>query len=31
MFSDKELKEMKEVKNALDPGLMLNPGNMLDM
>jgi len=31
MFSDKVLKEMKEVKNALDPGLMLNPGNMLDM
>jgi len=31
MFSDKVLKEMKAVKNALDPGLMLNPGNMLDM
>ncbi len=31
MFSDKELKEMKAVKNALDPGCMLNPGNMLDM
>jgi len=31
MFSDTELKEMKEVKIALDPGLMLNPGNMLDM
>lgn len=31
MFSDKALKEMKAVKIALDPGLMLNPGNMLDM
>jgi len=31
MFSDTELKEMKEVKIALDPGFMLNPGNMLDM
>jgi len=31
MFSDKELGEMKAVKIALDPGLMLNPGNMLDM
>jgi D-lactate dehydrogenase (cytochrome) len=31
MFSDKELKEMKAVKNAFDPGCMLNPGNMLDM
>ncbi|MBW2003677.1 MAG: FAD-binding oxidoreductase [Deltaproteobacteria bacterium] len=31
MFSDKVLKEMKGMKNALDPGLMLNPGNMLDM
>jgi len=31
MFSDKELKEMKAVKIALDPGLMINPGNMLDM
>jgi D-lactate dehydrogenase (cytochrome) len=31
MFSDKELKEMKAVKHALDPGCMLNPGNMLDI
>jgi len=31
MFSDKELKEMKAVKIALDPDLMINPGNMLDM
>ncbi|MBE9574354.1 MAG: FAD-binding oxidoreductase [Proteobacteria bacterium] len=31
MFSDKELKEMKAVKIVLDPGLMLNPGNMLDI
>jgi D-lactate dehydrogenase (cytochrome) len=31
MFSDKELKQMKAVKIALDPGLMLNPGNMLDI
>ncbi|NVM25848.1 MAG: FAD-binding protein, partial [Desulfobacterales bacterium] len=31
MFSDKELEEMKAVKIALDPGLMINPGNMLDM
>jgi len=31
MFSDKELEEMKAVKIALDPGLMMNPGNMLDM
>jgi D-lactate dehydrogenase (cytochrome) len=31
MFSKKELKEMKAVKNALDPDCMLNPGNMLDM
>ena len=31
MFSDKELEEMKAVKIALDPGLMINPGNVLDM
>ncbi len=31
MFSDKELKEMKAVKIALDPGLIINPGNVLDM
>jgi len=31
MFSDEELKEMKAVKMTLDPGLMINPGNMLDM
>jgi len=31
MFSDKELEEMKAVKIALDPGLMLNPGNVLDI
>jgi len=31
MFSDKQLKEMKAVKMALDPGLMLNPGNLLDI
>jgi len=31
MFSDKELKEMKAVKNALDPGLMLNAGNIFDI
>jgi D-lactate dehydrogenase (cytochrome) len=31
MFSDKQLKEMKAVKMALDPGLMLNPGNVLDI
>ena len=31
MFSDTKLKEMKAVKNALDPGCMLNPGNVLDI
>jgi D-lactate dehydrogenase (cytochrome) len=31
MFSDKGLEEMKAVKRALDPGLMINPGTMLDM
>jgi len=31
MFSDTKLKEMKAVKNALDPDCMLNLGNMLDM
>jgi FAD/FMN-containing dehydrogenase len=31
MFSDKDLEEMKAVKRALDPGLMVNPGTMLDM
>ena len=31
MFSDKELEEMKAVKIALDPGLMINPGNVLDI
>jgi FAD/FMN-containing dehydrogenase len=31
MFSDTELKEMKAVKNALDPGCMLNPGNVLEI
>jgi D-lactate dehydrogenase (cytochrome) len=31
MFSDKELKEMKAVKIALDPDLMIDPGNMLDI
>lgn len=31
MFSDKGLEEMKAVKRALDPGFMINPGNMLDM
>jgi D-lactate dehydrogenase (cytochrome) len=31
MFSDQDLEEMKAVKRTLDPGLMLNPGNMLDM
>jgi len=31
MFSDKELEEMKAVKRSLDPDLMLNPGNMLDL
>ena len=31
MFSDEELKEMKAMKVTLDPGLMINPGNMLDM
>ena len=31
MFSDKELEEMKAVKIALDPGLLINPGNVLDI
>jgi D-lactate dehydrogenase (cytochrome) len=31
MFSDKELEEMKAVKHALDPGLMINPGTLLDL
>ena len=31
MFSDKDIEEMKTVKRALDPGLMINPGTMLDM
>jgi len=31
MFSDTKLKEMKAVKNALDPGCMLNPGNIFDI
>jgi len=31
MFSNNELEEMKAVKIALDPGLMLNPGNVLDI
>ncbi len=31
MFSDKHLNDMKEVKMALDPGFMLNPGNVLDI
>jgi D-lactate dehydrogenase (cytochrome) len=30
MFSDKELSEMKALKLAFDPELMINPGNMLD-
>ena len=30
-FPDEELKQMKAVKTALDPGLMLNPGNILDI
>lgn len=29
MFSDKDLEEMKSVKRALDPDLMINSGNML--
>ena len=31
MFSDKELNDMKTLKLALDPGLMINPGNILDI
>lgn len=31
MFSEKDIEEMKAVKRALDPGLMINPGTMLDM
>jgi len=31
MFSNKDLEEMKAVKRALDPGLMINPGTMLDL
>jgi D-lactate dehydrogenase (cytochrome) len=31
MFSDSDIKEMKAVKNALDPGCMLNPGNVLEI
>jgi D-lactate dehydrogenase (cytochrome) len=31
MFSKKDLKEMRAVKNALDPGCMLNPGNVLEI
>ncbi|HBF42243.1 MAG TPA: FAD-binding oxidoreductase [Desulfobacteraceae bacterium] len=31
MFSEKQLEQMKAVKLALDPGLMINPGNLLDM
>jgi FAD/FMN-containing dehydrogenase len=28
MFSEREREEMKAVKHALDPGHMLNPGNL---
>jgi len=31
MFPNKELEEMKTIKHALDPGLMINPGDMLDI
>jgi D-lactate dehydrogenase (cytochrome) len=31
MFSDKDLEEMKAVKRALDPGIMINPGTLLDI
>ena len=31
MFSKKDLKEMRAVKNALDAGWMLNPGNVLEI
>ena len=31
MFSAPELEEMKGVKRSLDPGLILNPGNVFDM
>ena len=31
MFSDRDIEEMKTVKRALDPGLMINPGTLLDM
>jgi D-lactate dehydrogenase (cytochrome) len=31
MFSDKDLEEMKAVKRAFDPCLMINPGTLLDI
>jgi len=31
MFPDTDLEEMKALKRALDPNLMINPGDMLDM
>lgn len=31
MFSDKAVSELKEIKIALDPGIMINPGDMFDM
>ena len=30
MFSDREIDQMRQVKAALDPDLMLNPGNVLE-
>jgi len=30
MFSDAQIEQMRKVKSALDPNIMINPGNMID-